>query len=101
MCDYSLHLVASRPAKVGDKLVATDFVKSITGGFAAVGEPDVAVCLLPGTELAFDENVQYQRAFSLFGRACVDHKWLPDSGRSTWTIRTSTTTRSNSRAARS
>ena len=34
MCDYSLHLVASRPAKVGDKLVATDFVKSITGGFA-------------------------------------------------------------------
>ena len=69
MCDYSLHLVASRPAKVGDKLVATDFVKSITGGFAAVGEPDVAVCLLPGTELAFEENVQYQRAFSLFGRA--------------------------------
>jgi hypothetical protein len=53
MCDYSLHLVASRPAKVGDKLVATDFVKSITGGFAAVGEPDVAVCLLPGTELPF------------------------------------------------
>src|SRR5206468_808168 len=74
MCDYSLHLVASRPAKVGDKLVATDFVKSITGGFAAVGEPDVAVCLLPGTELAFEENVQYQRAFSLFGGARVDHK---------------------------
>jgi hypothetical protein len=42
MCDYSLHLVASRPAKVGDKLVATDFVKSITGGFAAVG---VAPCI--------------------------------------------------------
>ena len=74
MCDYSLHLVASRPAKVGDKLVATDFVKSITGGFAAVGEPDVAVCLLPGTELAFEENVQYQRPFGLFGKACVDHK---------------------------
>ena len=74
MCDYSLHLVASRPAKVGDKLVATDFVRSITRGFAAVGEPDVAVCLLPGTELAFEENVQYERAFSPFGRACVDHK---------------------------
>jgi hypothetical protein len=74
MCDYSLHLVASRPAKVGDKLVATDFARSITRGFAAVGEPDVAVCLLPGTELAFEENVQYQRAFSLFGRARVDHK---------------------------
>ena len=74
MCDYSLHSVASRPTKVGDKLVATDFTKSITRGFAAVGEPDVAVCLLPGTELAFDEHVQYQRAFSLFGRSCVDHK---------------------------
>jgi len=33
MCDYSLHLVASRPAKVGDKLVATHFVNSITRGF--------------------------------------------------------------------
>jgi hypothetical protein len=51
MCDYSLHNVASRAAKVGDKLVVTDFAKTITSGFAAVGEPDVAVCLLPGTEL--------------------------------------------------
>jgi hypothetical protein len=74
MCDYSLHLVASRPAKVGDVLVATDFERSITRGFAAVGEPGVAVCLLPGTELAFEDNVQYDRAFSLFGRARVDHK---------------------------
>jgi hypothetical protein len=74
MCDYSLHHVASRRAEVGDKLVATNFVKTTTGGFAAVGEPDVAVCLLPGTELAFEENVQYQRAFTLFGRACMDHK---------------------------
>ena len=74
MCDYSLHLVASRPAKVGDKLVATDFVKSITRGFSAAGESDVAVCLLPGTELAFEHEVQYDRAFSLFGKARVEHK---------------------------
>jgi hypothetical protein len=74
MCDYSLHLVASRPAKVGDKLVTTDFTRSITRGFSAVGEPDVAVCLLPGTEVAFEEEVQYDRAFSLFGRARVEHK---------------------------
>lgn len=74
MCDYSLHLIASRPAKVGDTLIATDFAKSITRGFAAVGEPDVAVCLMPGTELAFERNVQYDRAFSLFGRARVEHK---------------------------
>ena len=74
MCDYSLHLVASRPAKVGDKLVVTRFVNSITRGFAAVGQLDVAVCLLPGTELAFDEDVQYERAFSLFGKVRVNHK---------------------------
>ena len=49
MCDYSLHHVASRPSKVGDKLVTTQFNNSITRGFAAVGEPNVAVCLLPGT----------------------------------------------------
>jgi hypothetical protein len=73
MCDYSLHLVASRPAKVGDTLVATDFANSITRGFAAVGEPGVAVCLLPGTELAFENEVQYHRAFSLF-KAWVEHK---------------------------
>jgi len=74
MCDYSLHLVASRPAKVGDTLIATDFAKSITRGFAGPGEPDVAVCVLPGTELAFAQEVQYERAFSLFGRARVGHK---------------------------
>ena len=74
MCDYSLHLMASRPAKVGDTLIATDFARSITRGFAAVGEPDVAVCLMPGTEIAFESNVHYDRAFSLFGQARVEHK---------------------------
>ncbi len=74
MCDYSLHSVGSRPAKVGDKLVVTDFAKSITRGFAAVGEPDVAVCLLPGTEVAFENDVQYDRAFSMMGKARVGHK---------------------------
>ncbi|MGA8819529.1 MAG: hypothetical protein WB624_19735 [Xanthobacteraceae bacterium] len=74
MCDYSLHLVASRPAEIGDKLVTTDFARSITRGFSAVGEPDVAVCLLPGTEIAFQDDVRYDRAFSLFGKARVEHK---------------------------
>jgi len=59
MCDYSLHNVASRPAKVADKLVSTNFVGTITRGFAEVGEPNVAVCLLPGTEIAFDRDVNY------------------------------------------
>ena len=58
MCDYSLHLVASRPAKVGDELVSTRFVGSATRGFAAVDERNVAVCLLPGTELAFEQEVK-------------------------------------------
>jgi hypothetical protein len=49
MCDYSLHSVASRAANLDDKLVVTDFAKTITRGFAAGGEPDVAVCVLPGT----------------------------------------------------
>ncbi len=74
MCDYSLHLVASRPAQVGDTLVTTDFVRTITRGFSAVGEPDVAVCLLPGTELAFENLVEYERALSLFGRTRVEHR---------------------------
>ena len=74
MCDYSLHLIASRPAKVADRLVSTDFVKSITRGFTEIGHPDVAVCLLPGTELAFDSDVQFDRAFSMFGKARVEHR---------------------------
>ena len=50
MCDYSLHNVASRPAKVGDKLVTKQFDSFTTG---AVDEPNIAVCLVPGTEIAF------------------------------------------------
>ena len=61
MCDYSLDLVASRPAKVGDELVTTMFENSMTRGFAAIGEPNVAVCLLPGTEVAFEQEVKYER----------------------------------------
>jgi hypothetical protein len=74
MCDYSLHPVASQPAKVADKLVTTDFSNSITRGFTAIGQPDVAVCLLPGTELAFDDNVQYERVVRFFGKVHVSHK---------------------------
>jgi hypothetical protein len=66
MCDYSLDFVASRPAKVGDKLVSTQFSGSITRGFAAVGEHGVAVCLLPGTELAFEKEVEYDPALGSF-----------------------------------
>ena len=60
MCDYSLDFVASRPAKIGDELVTTKFQNSMTRGFAPIGEPDMAVCLLPGTEVAFEKEVKYE-----------------------------------------
>jgi hypothetical protein len=63
MCDYSLQHLASRPAKVDDKLITSRFKYSITGGFAAVNQPDVAVCLLPGTELAFEADVEIAPVF--------------------------------------
>ena len=56
MCDYSLELVRSRPAKVGDKLVTRDFGTG-TRGFAAADDPGLAVCVMPGTELAFAQEV--------------------------------------------
>jgi hypothetical protein len=59
MCDYSLHAVASRPAQVGETLITTTFRGTSTRGFASESDPTVAVCMLPGTELAFAENVKY------------------------------------------
>ena len=57
MCDYSLHSIKSRPAKVGDKLTTRDFGTG-TVGFAASEDATVAVCVLPGTELAFADKVK-------------------------------------------
>jgi hypothetical protein len=74
MCDYSLHYVTNRPAKVGDKLVTTRFRESSTRGFAAVGEPNVAVCLLPGTELAFDREVDCDRGFGFLPHRTIEEK---------------------------
>ena len=56
MCDFSLQSVRSRPAQVGDKLVTRDFGTG-TRGFAACADPGLAVCVLPGTELAFTGDV--------------------------------------------
>ena len=58
MCDYSLQNVASRPAKVGDRLTTRDFGTG-TRGFAASEDVGVVVCVLPGTELAFANPVEY------------------------------------------
>jgi hypothetical protein len=74
MCEYSLQFMASRPAKVGDKLVIAKFPHSITRGFCAVAEPGVAVCLQPGTEVVFDDNIQYKRALSILPKIKLNGK---------------------------
>ena len=60
MCDYSLEYVASRPAAVADRLVTTTFSNTITRGFASVEDVNTAVCLRPGTEIAFERDVVYE-----------------------------------------
>jgi hypothetical protein len=79
MCDYSLHAVTSRAAKAGDKLVTTQFWNTTTHGFSPIGEPTVAVCLCPGTEVAFEGRVERQPtgfylAFSRRRRRSLVHK---------------------------
>src|SRR5262245_18131965 len=64
MCDYSLEHVASRAAEVGDRLISTRFGDSITRGFGAENNPGVAVCLRPGTELAFERDVEFDHILS-------------------------------------
>ena len=65
MCDYSLHSIKSRPAKIGDKLTTLNFGTG-TRGFAASEDATIAVCVLPGTELSFSSEVKYQST-GLFG----------------------------------
>jgi hypothetical protein len=56
MCDFSLQSVRSRPAKIDDKLVTRDFGTG-TRGFAALDDSELAICLMPGTELAFAREI--------------------------------------------
>lgn len=74
MCDYSLHAVASRPARIADKLVTTAFRHTITRGLCAPAEPNVAVCLMPGTELVFDADVRSERALLPFWKKKIPHR---------------------------
>jgi hypothetical protein len=60
MCDFSLQHAKSRPAVVADKLVSHNFGRG-TIGFKSVDDPigdATAVCILPGTELAFDKPIK-------------------------------------------
>ena len=87
MCDYSLHLVANRPARVGDELVSTRFRNPMTRGFVAIGEPDVAVCLLPGSEVAFEARRGMRRRIPLFSRSKSQAEGRALPGRSILTSR--------------
>lgn len=60
MCDYSLQNVLSRPAKVSDKITTRNFGYG-TSGFAAAENRDVAVCVVPGTELAFSREITVKK----------------------------------------
>lgn len=74
MCDYSLHDIASRPAKIGDTLISTHFSTTITRGFMDPRQPNVAVCLLAGTELAFEHEIECDAALRFFPRWRSEHK---------------------------
>ena len=73
MCDYSLHSVKSRPAKIGDKLTIRDFGTG-THGFSASEDASVVVWVRPGTELSFAEEVTFS-ATGLAGwwRRVINH----------------------------
>jgi hypothetical protein len=72
MCDYSLHNVKTRPAKVGDKLTTRQFSLG-TRGFSASEDKNVSVCLLPGTELSFKEEVRCSRLWP-WSKSVIKHK---------------------------
>ena len=75
MCDYSLQHLRSRPAKVGDKLTVSDFGYHLgTRGFAAPEDKNVAVCLLPGTELSFANEVRRERTWMPWGTKIIKYK---------------------------
>src|SRR5947209_7804825 len=75
MCDYSLHSIKSRPARVGEKLRSQDF-NTGTRGFASLEDATTAVCVLPGTELAFASPIRCSSTYGLFGGTVrlVNHK---------------------------
>jgi hypothetical protein len=73
MCDYSLHHVRSRPAKVGDRLT-TQYFGTGTVGFAASEDESVAVCVLPGTELSFADQVRCVPRTLAWNERVINHK---------------------------
>jgi hypothetical protein len=46
----------------------------MTRGFTEVGEPNVAICLLPGTEVAFDREVEAEPNFPLMPKRQIGER---------------------------
>lgn len=59
MCDYSLEHLMARNAVASETLVSTSFPETFTRGFASALDLETAVCLSPGTEVAFDTEPRY------------------------------------------
>jgi hypothetical protein len=73
VCDFSLQAVKSRAAAIDDKLVTKDFGHG-TRGFATVEDGETAVCVLPGTEIAFDEPIE-TGFYTIFAQELKKHEY--------------------------
>jgi hypothetical protein len=73
MCDYSLQSVQSRQAKLGDRLTTRQF-NAHTRGFSASEDARVAVCVLPGTELSFANEVRSGGWWPWSAKVITQHK---------------------------
>jgi hypothetical protein len=89
MCDYSLHSVNSRPAKIGDVLRVTHFCGTMTRGLCDANDMPsddakkrgvilTAVCLMPGCELRFDKPLLERRGYGLFASLLVSLFGFPE-----------------------
>ena len=59
-CVTTAFTTSNRDLQVGDKLTTRDFGTG-TRGFSASEDVSVAVCVLPGTELSFEDEVRCSR----------------------------------------
>ena len=96
MCDFSLQSVRSRPAKVGDKLVTRNFGTG-TRGFSAADDLGLAVCVMPGTEMAFAGEVMCLPTGLLGWKTRTINHQTPSFAKSTRTSWPHITMRSNFR----
>jgi hypothetical protein len=55
MNDDTLEQQLNRPARAGDRIQTTAFRQLAMNGFCSAGNTRIAVCLLPGTEIVFDD----------------------------------------------